>query len=531
MHVSQLHGLRLGVDVSNWIYKACMGYCDILADERHLTNFGRLTLLQEQQQRRQRQQQQQQQEEETGSDTDPQSPKPTTATNTSAQDPAVVMEYVTTCVQHVLRMIQKLQEASQTKILVVMDGATPPIKTKSTQQRFQKRLRAQQQRDADVHVHPFVPENDHDEDHNDDNNQEELLERRIASFRRAGAGEHFPKVIAALQQGLREQQIPFLVAPYESDGQLAWLSYHHYVDVIVTEDSDLLAGCRILSGPILYRYSSDENTGILVRRHDWGACTEYNLMDMSPAMLAVMFVAVGCDYDCPKLRGIGLKKACTIVRGAFLGPIAYPDPLAIAFRQLFQQAYTEPNPEAQAIYQKQFLAALLQYRHPIVYSPVRGRCIMAGIATEDVELLCHAPYRALVTGPIENREAYIGRIIPSPLSTHVAEGWVSPKTLRPWKELVSPVPPTVLRDVARYHGEAENESLDRVTAIPDHMNDTNKELEASEYDTSNVNTDGNGVHDNSGNSALATRKNCSGNDKIIPDDDDNEEIYFETQEA
>ena len=39
--------------------------------------------------------------------------------------------------------------------------------------------------------------------------------------------------------------IEFIVAPYEADAQLTYLYKEHIVDVVITEDSDLLAfGCE-----------------------------------------------------------------------------------------------------------------------------------------------------------------------------------------------------------------------------------------------------------------------------------------------
>lgn len=45
-------------------------------------------------------------------------------------------------------------------------------------------------------------------------------------------------------QELKAQGVAFLVAPYEADAQMAYLARSGAVQVVVTEDSDLLAyGC------------------------------------------------------------------------------------------------------------------------------------------------------------------------------------------------------------------------------------------------------------------------------------------------
>jgi exonuclease-1 len=43
-----------------------------------------------------------------------------------------------------------------------------------------------------------------------------------------------------LIEELRIRGIKFIVAPYEADAQLAYLSRNGIVDVLITEDSDLL---------------------------------------------------------------------------------------------------------------------------------------------------------------------------------------------------------------------------------------------------------------------------------------------------
>jgi len=47
------------------------------------------------------------------------------------------------------------------------------------------------------------------------------------------------------QKALRAENIECIVAPYEADAQLGYLSISGYVDAVISEDSDLLAyGCN-----------------------------------------------------------------------------------------------------------------------------------------------------------------------------------------------------------------------------------------------------------------------------------------------
>lgn len=59
-----------------------------------------------------------------------------------------------------------------------------------------------------------------------------------------------PDVAYKLIEELKIRNYKFIVAPYEADAQLAYLSRVGIVDIIITEDSDLLAfGAR----KILYK--------------------------------------------------------------------------------------------------------------------------------------------------------------------------------------------------------------------------------------------------------------------------------------
>lgn len=46
------------------------------------------------------------------------------------------------------------------------------------------------------------------------------------------------------KQVLRQENVEYVVAPYEADAQMAFLARNGHVDLVITEDSDLIAyGC------------------------------------------------------------------------------------------------------------------------------------------------------------------------------------------------------------------------------------------------------------------------------------------------
>lgn len=111
-----------------------------------------------------------------------------------------------------------------------------------------------------------------------------------------------------LIQACRQMNVDCIVAPYEADGQLAYLNKIALADYVITEDSDLtLFGCQ----------------KILFKLDLTGACV---LVDASKLHLAMgcqpdkftmdkfrfMCILSGCDYI-DSLPGIGLVKACKFI--------------------------------------------------------------------------------------------------------------------------------------------------------------------------------------------------------------------------
>ena len=344
------------------------------------------------------------------------------------------------------------------QILVVLDGLPPPIKRDEIHRRRDKRQTLVQQRDAPVEPTRV---------------EEAALTKRLRAFHRAGAGKEYGHVVQALIVALRSMELPFMVAPYEADGQLAYLSEQGLVDLVVTEDSDLIA-CG--ASPILFKimmpkkkkkkkknthdkddddddedpYDDDDGQffrGRLVRQADLGATRDLDLLDFSPAMLAVLFVATGSDY-CPSLPGIGIKTANAIVRDAFCrkpttttttrrrldgnSTVIHKPPLQIVLQRLFQQTRQDKatlTAEFRQAFEDRFLKAVVMFCHAVVFDPLAGCCRIRNEDRPDPDLMLYPPYAALVHSKARIQEI-CGRLPPPPLACHVAEGWIHLGTRR-----------------------------------------------------------------------------------------------------
>ena len=262
--------LRMGVDICVWVHAAENAFCEDLGDERHFSNRGRAELIDA-------------------------AAVQAAAAESSKQREQLLLEkdlnYVNKCTEYVIKRLKALRDTTNVEILVVFDGNTPPGKQNEVLDRRIRQATYEQQRDEPVDVA----------------GSREAEAQRKKAFRRAGGSRHTTGVYTSIMEALRKERIAFLVAPYESDGQLAFLSLENYIDLIVTEDSDLL--CYGAS-PILFKLNNSPMLegrfeGMLVCKEDLAANNgSVNLMDFSSAMLSVLFVAAGSDYS-TNLNGIG----------------------------------------------------------------------------------------------------------------------------------------------------------------------------------------------------------------------------------
>ncbi|KAK1734642.1 exonuclease 1 [Skeletonema marinoi] len=332
--------VRIAVDVNGWISRAAHGYGGTLMDERHLSYHGRAQLLLQQQEQQQLLLEGSGEEKTNDGETNDD-----VAINNNniiqqqqQQEQQQRLEYIQKIVSFTLKRIESMREECSALVLPVLDGNTPPCKLEVVRERSARRKRAVEERDQLL----MNNNNEEGQDNNAESAENEAARTeadvlsKISNSKRGGMGKDYSmrrELLAELLNEFRKRKWPFLVAPYEADGQLAYLANSGAVDVVVTEDSDLIG----LGVPtLIYKLggwngsntanrggsssssSSSSHLGTMLHRRDLGSAHDINLLDFSDAMLATMFVAAGCDY-CPNLKGIGVVKARNIVKKAFHG--------------------------------------------------------------------------------------------------------------------------------------------------------------------------------------------------------------------
>ncbi|CAG8635417.1 15500_t:CDS:2, partial [Racocetra fulgida] len=118
-----------------------------------------------------------------------------------------------------------------------------------------------------------------------------------------------PEMAYKFIQALRDENVEYVVAPYEADAQLAYLEKKNKIAAIITEDSDLLVfGCKT----VIYKMDSNGN-GIEISRDKFGQVQEINMLGWTDKQFRHMTMLSGCDY-LPSIFGIGLKSAYKYVR-------------------------------------------------------------------------------------------------------------------------------------------------------------------------------------------------------------------------
>lgn len=106
-----------------------------------------------------------------------------------------------------------------------------------------------------------------------------------------------------------EEKIHYLIAPYEADGQIAFLVKNRFADFVIAEDSDFLVhGCEKLLTKM-----DDNGDGELYIRSELFQVEELGLQDFDDTMFRYWCILAGCDY-LPNIRNVGIKRAMTAVK-------------------------------------------------------------------------------------------------------------------------------------------------------------------------------------------------------------------------
>jgi exonuclease-1 len=235
-----------------------------------------------------------------------------------------------------LNMIKLLQSEGIDAILVVFDGLPLLAKSLTNKKRSCERI-AQKQL-------AFAAESVGD------------TESAQSHFRRSVSVTF--EMVQALISALEKIGVYYMVAPYEADAQLAFLSRANIVDLVITEDSDALVyGCS----NVLYKLDR-EGSGDLIQREHLSLNHPMSFSNWTDEQFVLFCCLAGCDY-LPGLRNFGIKSAYKAV-GAHKTVSRVLDYLALHAHL----SGTDPTTFAM-----QLQRAMMTFQHQTVYSPLTGR--------------------------------------------------------------------------------------------------------------------------------------------------------------
>ncbi|KAJ6770050.1 EXONUCLEASE 1 [Salix purpurea] len=160
-----------------------------------------------------------------------------------------------------------------------------------------------------------------------------------------------PSIAHELIQVLRKENVLYVVAPYEADAQMTFLSVSKQVDAVITEDSDLIPfGChRIIFKMDKYGQGVEFQNSRLQQNKD------LSFVGFTNEMLLEMCIFSGCDYQ-QSLPGMGLKRA-----HALITKFKSYDKV---IKHLRYSTMSVPP-----LYEESFKKAILTFRHQRVYDP------------------------------------------------------------------------------------------------------------------------------------------------------------------
>ncbi|CAL9080144.1 unnamed protein product [Musa textilis] len=205
-----------------------------------------------------------------------------------------------------------------------------------------------------------------------------------------------PLVAFELIQVLKQEHVDYIVAPYEADAQMTFLSINSLVDAVITEDSDLIPfGCsRII-------FKMDKfGQGVEFQSLHLGKNKELDLTGFTKRMLLEMCIFSGCDY-LPSVPGMGLKRAHALVKRlkSYDKVIKHLRYSAVSIPPLFEESFRK---------------AIWAFQHQRVYDP----------AKEDIVHLTDIPHGLSLTE---------FTWLPQGIAKEIAQGDIDPLTKMPFQ--------------------------------------------------------------------------------------------------
>ncbi|KAL3795487.1 hypothetical protein ACHAW5_002454 [Stephanodiscus triporus] len=264
-----------------------------------------------------------------------------------------------------------------------------------------------------------------------------------------------------------ELGLAYLVAPYEADAQMARLAHTGVVDLVITEDSDILVyGCpRALFKVNFATYQGQE----IQLMRDLGENAAPSFRNWTHDMFVFMCIISGCDY-CKGVPGIGIKLAHKLVR-------IHRTPSKI-FAALRAAGRMPPD------FEEKFFIAFRTFRHQRVFCPSK----------QQIETLW--PITGSNHGGSNGEWPFLGEYVEPHVARKIADGTLHPSKKIPWQEALKrhheceSMPTEVDRRMSSVNPDTRNQRIDNNQksniwySLVYGQNDSNQRGDSSDQDTS-----------------------------------------------
>ncbi|KAM1455432.1 hypothetical protein TB2_004637 [Malus domestica] len=178
-----------------------------------------------------------------------------------------------------------------------------------------------------------------------------------------------PSIARELIQVLKQENVCYVVAPYEADAQMTFLAVSKQVEAVITEDSDLIPfGCpRIIFKMDKFGQGVEFQYSMLHRNKD------LSFSGFTKQMLLEVCILSGCDY-LQSLPGMGLKRAHALIK-------KFTSYDKVIKHLKYSTASVPP------LYEESFKKAILTFQHQ--------RHIAKGIAEGDIDPFTKMPFQEM----------------------------------------------------------------------------------------------------------------------------------------
>ncbi|KAH1134735.1 hypothetical protein AAZX31_05G152500 [Glycine max] len=209
-----------------------------------------------------------------------------------------------------------------------------------------------------------------------------------------------PQIACELIQVLKQENLQYIVAPYEADAQMTFLAISGQVDAVITEDSDLIPfGCpRIIFKMDKFGQGVQFQDSMLQKNK------ELSFEGFNRQMLLEMCILSGCDY-LQSLSGMGLKRAHASIKKFR----SYDKVL----KHLRYSGVSVPP-----FYEESFKKAILTFQYQRVYDPINENIVHLSNISDD----------------IGDELDFLGPTMPKDIAQRIAKGDLDPITKMPFEQ-------------------------------------------------------------------------------------------------